>query len=223
MAGKLIVIEGLDGSGKSTQFEGLLKYYTGQNIPVKGISFPNYSEPSSALVKMYLNGELGDDANSVNTYAASSFYAVDRYAAYKMHWQKEYSEGGLIIASRYTTSNIVCQMHKLPKNEWDSYIDWVYDFEFSKMNLPKPDLVIFLDVPLEVSGRLLNKRYSGDDSKKDIHERNEDFMKSCYISAHYASEKLDWKIISCTKDGEMRKIEEIQQDIITLINSVLQK
>jgi dTMP kinase len=221
MAGKLIVIEGLDGAGKSTQFERLLTHYKAQNKEIVGISFPNYEEDSSALVKMYLHGQIGEDANKINPYAASSFYSVDRFAAYKRHWEKDYLAGRSVLASRYTTSNIIYQMNKCPKDKWDNYIDWLYDFEFNKMGLPKPDLVIFLEVPLSVSEKLLSKRYEGDDSKKDIHEKNKSFMKSCYESAHYAAKKLNWKVIDCTKDGQMRSIEEILADLIKTVDEVL--
>lgn len=214
MAGKLIVIEGLDGSGKATQTKKLNDYLAENNKPVLQVTFPDYESPGSSLVKMYLNGELGDNPNDVNAYAASSFYAVDRVASYLQNWKKDYDNGTTILCDRYATSNIIYQMAKFPKEKWDSFIDWQYDFEYNKLGLPAPNKVIYLDVEPEVSQKLMLKRYKGDESKKDIHEKNLDFLLTCRKSALYAAEKLDWKVISCTKSGEMRTIEEIFTEIL---------
>ena len=159
--GKLVVIDGLDGSGKTTQFE-ILREKLAADTAVKAISFPDYDQPSSALVKMYLNGEISANAADVNAYAASSFYAADRYASYKMFWEKNYLSGELILASRYVTSNAIHQMGKLPESEWDSYLEWLADYEYIKLALPEPNLVIFLDMPVEISQRLMTGRYFGD-------------------------------------------------------------
>lgn len=167
----LIVIEGLDGSGKGTQSRLLAEYLERNNIENIKISFPDYDSDSSALVKMYLAGDFGTDANAVNAYAASSFYAVDRFASYNMKWKKQYENGTLILADRYTTSNITYQLSKLEHSEWDAFSQWLYDFEFNKLGLPVPDAVIYLDMDPMVSQKLLTSRYSGDDSKKDIHEK----------------------------------------------------
>lgn len=163
---RLIVLEGLDGSGKTTQFNLIKEYLQAKGVKIKPISFPDYEQPSSALVKMYLNGEFGSDAQSVNAYAASSFYAVDRYASYKKFWEEEYLNGSCILAARYTTSNCIYQMVKLAPDQWDGYIEWLCEYEYNKLQLPKPDLVIFLDMPIEVSQKLMTERYSGDESKK---------------------------------------------------------
>ena len=150
---------------------------------------------------MYLGGEFSQNAEDINAYAASSFYAVDRYASFKLFWEDAYNNGDIILASRYVTSNAIYQMVKCKKNEWDSYLDWLYEYEYEKLGLPKPDLVIFLDMPVEVSQRLMTSRYDGDESKKDIHEVNVDFLKNCREAALYAADKQNWKIINCS-DGK---------------------
>ena len=190
----LIVLEGLDGSGKSTQFERLSAYFSENDIKHKAISFPDYDNPSSALVKMYLNGEIGKTPADVNAYAASSFYAVDRYACYKQFWEHDYKEGSLVLAARYVTSNCIYQMTKLPKEQWEDFIGWLEDYEYDKLGLPRPDKVIFLDMPIEISQKLMSGRYGGDESKKDIHEANVEYLKKCREAALFTAEKQDWDI-----------------------------
>ncbi|MCM1329268.1 MAG: deoxynucleoside kinase [Ruminococcus sp.] len=221
--GKLIVIDGLDGSGKTTQFEIIREKLSAEYSinGVKAISFPDYGNPSSALVKMYLSGELSKSADGVNAYAASSFYAVDRYASYKMFWEENYRNGDLILASRYVSSNAIHQMVKLPESHWDGYLDWLSDYEYGKLGLPKPDLVVFLDMPVEISQRLMSERYGGDESKKDIHEGNVKYLQACRKSALYAAERLGWKILECGRDGKPLSVEEINGKLLQLINEVL--
>lgn len=216
MKKRLIVIDGLDGSGKTTQFD-IVKKLLGEKYAVKAISFPEYDKPSSALVKMYLNGEISKNAADINAYAASSFYAVDRYASYKQFWEKNYSDGELILASRYTTSNAIHQMEKLPREEWDSYLEWLADYEYNKLGLPRPDCVIFLDMPVEISQRLMSARYNGDESKKDIHEANVAYLQGCRKSALYAAEKSGWGVIECSRDGEPLPVAEITAAIMKYI------
>lgn len=213
MAGKLIVIEGLDGSGKATQTKNLFDYLTSNGEQVVKVTFPDYDSPASALVKMYLNSEFGDDPNAVNAYSASAFYAVDRVASYIKNWKEDYLSGKTILCDRYATSNIIYQMSKVPQEEKDSFIEWQYDFEYNKLGLPAPTQVIYLDVEPEVSQKLMLKRYNGDESKKDLHEKNVDFLLTCRENALYAAKKLGWKVISCTKDGEMKSIEDIFEEI----------
>lgn len=217
---KLVVIEGLDGSGKSTQFEIIDKIFTQNNIPHKSISFPDYDKPSSALIKMYLSGEFSKNAKDINAYAASSFYAVDRYASYKLFWEEAYTKGEFILASRYVTSNSIYQMVKCEKSEWDSYLDWLSEYEYEKLGLPKPDLVIFLDMPVEISQKLMTGRYDGDESKKDIHEVDIEFLNSCREAALYTAEKQDWKIIYCSDGGSPLPIDVITDEILTEINKL---
>lgn len=220
MKNKLVVIEGLDGSGKSTQFEIIDRYFTQNNIPHKSISFPDYTNPSSALVKMYLGGEFSKNAKDINAYAASSFYAVDRYASYKLYWEEAYKMGDLILASRYVTSNAIYQMVKCDKSEWNEYLDWLYDYEYSKLGLPIPDLVIFLDMPIEVSQKLLAKRYEGDESKKDIHEVDIEFLKSCREAALYTAKKQNWKIINCSDGKSPLPVNVITERILNEIKGL---
>lgn len=217
----IIVIEGLDGSGKSTQFEIIDKLLTEREIYHKSISFPDYQNPSSALVKMYLSGEFSNVADDVNAYAASSFYAVDRYASFKLYWENEYKKGALILASRYVTSNAIYQMVKCKKEEWDRYLDWLCDFEYEKLSLPRPDTVIFLDMPIEVSQKLLSKRYGGDNGKKDIHEVDISYLTRCREAALYAADKWGWSIISCAKNGILYSREVITEKIMKIIDKTL--
>ncbi len=215
--GKIIVIEGLDGSGKSTQANLLKEYLNSKGTETYTLDLPCYNDTSSALVKMYLGGELGDKPSDVNAYAASTFYAVDRYASFKKHWEKEYNSDKIIVANRYTTSNASHQMTKLSESDWDSYLQWLFDFEYNKMGIPAPDLVIYLEMPVEISQKLLSKRYQGDDNKKDVHERDVEYLVSCHKAAAYAAEKLGWNIIHCGKDGEALPVEEIANAVIGTI------
>ncbi len=214
---RLVVLDGLDGSGKSTQLERLHGYFTENNIPYKQISFPDYEQPSSALVMMYLKGEFGTTADAVNAYAASSFYAVDRYASYKKFWEQEYRDGTFILAARYTTSNAIHQMSKLPREEWDAYLTWLEHYEYTLLGLPKPDTVLFLDMPLEISQRLLSGRYEGIEEKKDIHERDIAYLRQCRESALYAAKRLGWQVVSCGENGQPLPPEAITQALLKLI------
>lgn len=219
--GKLIVIEGLDGSGKSTQIELIKKYFAEKSINYKQIKLPDYADPSSTLVRMYLNGDFGDKPDDVNAFAASSFYAVDRYANFKRHWKAEYDNDFVILADRYTTSNCVHQCSKLDEKEWDSYIDWLYNFEFNQLKIPKPDLVVFLDMDPKISQKLMSSRYNGDENKKDIHEKDTVYLQKCRKAAFYSAEKLGWKVVKCYEGEEPLKIETIAKIIEKHINEVL--
>lgn len=212
--GKLIVIEGLDGSGKSTQLELLPAALKEKGIESKSVSFPDYESDSSALVKMYLAGQFGKKPEDVNAYAASVFYTVDRFASYKSSWGEYYNNGGVIISGRYTTSNAVHQTSKLPRSQWESFLDWLYDFEYNKVGIPKPDKVIFLDMPVEVSQKLLSHRYEGDNAKKDIHESDVEYLENCRNTAAFTADFSGWTTIPCAKDGRPRSIEDIAEDIL---------
>ena len=215
--GKLIVLEGLDGSGKATQAKLLAAHLKGQGFSVREITFPNYESDSSALVKMYLAGQFGQHPDDVNAYAASSFYAVDRYASYKKDWGNFYENGGIIIADRYTTSNAVHQCSKLPPEQWESFLGWLFDFEFHLLGLPAPDEVIYLQVDPAVSQKLMTGRYRGDESKKDIHEGNLAYLQRSREAAEYCSQALGWKEIRCCHQGAMRSIASIQEEIENLL------
>lgn len=219
----LIVIEGLDGSGKGTQTKILCEKISEHGCKVRHISFPNYNDSSASLVKSYLAGEFGNSPESVNAYAASSFYAVDRFAAFKKYWGEDYLSGVNIIADRYTTSNAIYQITKLPQSEWDEYLKWLEYYEYKQLQLPQPNAVIYLDMPIEVSQKLMTSRYCGDESKKDIHESNLRFLAECREAALYSAEKLGWTIIKCSENGEPRTINDISEDIWNLVKNHLIK
>jgi dTMP kinase len=216
---KLIVLDGLDGCGKTTQYE-LTAENLAKKFSVNKISFPDYESNSSAAVKMYLGGEISDNAADINAYAASSFYAVDRYISYKSKWKKAYEAADITLAARYTTSNLIHQLPKMPSNERADFIKWLSDYEYEKLGLPKPDLVILLDLPEEIAERQLNSRYNGDDSKKDIHERDRDYMKTCRECALFAAEKEKWRVINCGENGNIKSIEQINAEIIKAIEGL---
>lgn len=215
--GKLIVIEGLDGSGKGTQAAELAKNLAAGGAPVRKVSFPDYASDSSALVKMYLSGQFGKDPQDVNAYAASTFYAVDRFASFKRDWGGFYEGGGIVVADRYTTSNAVHQCSKLPQEQWDAFLAWLFDFEYHLLGIPSPDLVVYLSVDPAVSQRLMTGRYQGDESRKDIHEGNLAYLRRSRLAAEYCSSRLGWRQIECCRGGQMRTVKAIQADILALI------
>ena len=217
--GKLIVIEGLDGSGKSTQLSLLPDRLSANGIDCRTVSFPDYESDSSALVKMYLSGKFGTKPSDVNPYAASAFYTVDRYASYKSGWGEYYNAGGTVVSGRYTTSNAVHQTSKLPESEWKAFLDWLYDFEYGKIAIPKPDKVIFLDMPVGVSQKLLDMRYSAGGGK-DIHESDTEYLENCRKAAVFTADYSGWSIIPCAAGGEPRSVEEISDDILKEVLSL---
>lgn len=219
--GNLIVIEGLDGSGKDTQTKILFRKLKKLGKNVHRLSFPDYKQPSSALARMYLNSEFGSSPNDVNAYAAASFFAVDRCASYLKTWKKIYQSGDIILSDRYTTSNAAYNLVKLPTKEWDYYLRWLEDYEYNKLGIPRPNLVIYLDMPPKVSQKFMTQRYKGNESKKDLHEKNLEFLKKCRGASIYASKKLNWKTISCSKGMEPRSIGSISYDILKLVQEVI--
>lgn len=219
--GKLIVLEGLDGSGKSTQLELLQERFSALGINFKTVSFPEYGLDSCMPVKMYLAGEFGTEPSDVNAYAASSFYAVDRFASYKKMWGGFYEKGGVILAGRYTTSNAVHQASKLSRDKWDAFLDWLEDYEYKKIGIPRPDLVIYLKVPVRNSQSLLTGRYSGDESKKDIHEKNVEYLNHCREAAEYTAQKWGWTVVDCVKDNKMRTKQDIADEIFETVKKYI--
>ena len=213
MKGKLIVTEGLDRSGNATQAKRLAAALQQHGKRVREISFPNYDSDSSTLVKMYLSGAFGTQPGDVNAYAASSFYAVDRYAGMKQDWGAFYDSGGILIADRYTTSNAVHQCCKLPGAQWDAYLDWLFDYEYRLLGLPTPDLVVYLRLGIETSQRLMSERYHGDEKKKDIHESNLSYLEQAHLAADYCASKYNWKTVECAERGSLRCIDEIGADV----------
>ena len=223
--GKLIIFEGLDGSGKGTQTALTAQKLAARGVDLRQITFPDYASESSALVKMYLAGAFGQKPDDVNAYAASSFYAVDRYASYKTGWGAFYRDGGLVLSDRYTTSNAVHQCSKLPPAQWDGFLNWLFDFEYHKIGIPAPDAVVYLAVDPEVSQRLLAARYHGDDSKKYIQEKDLDYLARSRAAAEYCAKALGWKRIDCTADGPqgktMRTVEQINDEILAYLRDIL--
>ena len=215
MKGKLFIIEGGDGSGKATQTRLLTEHLQCDGYDVKSVSYPDYDSDSSALVKMYLRGDFGSYADAVNPYAASAFFAVDRFASYQMKWKAFYEQGGIVIADRYTTSNMLYQMIKIDDpDQRRAYLSWLEDFEFHKMGLPAPDKVFLLDVPLAVTERLMADRTGKTGGQTgDIHEKNEGFLAKCHAAYDELAERYHWQRIACTKDGAMRTPEAIHQDL----------
>ena len=214
--GKLFVIDGTDGSGKQTQIKALKERLEKEGIEFKSVSFPNYESESSALVKIYLNGELSEDPKEISPYIASTFYAADRYITFKKEYEEYYKNGGIIIADRYTTSNMVHQAGKIKDDkEREKFLNWLWDFEFNLYGLPIPTEVFFLNMPTEYAIKLMENRKNKitHEEKKDIHERNPEHMKDAYIEACKLSKKYNWKEIKCVKDEKVRSIEDIHEDI----------
>lgn len=216
--GKLIVIDGLDGSGKTTQLQKVYDTMKTLDERVIMISYPDYANESSALIKLYLNGDLAKNPQEINAYAASSFYAVDRFASFKQFWESYYNDGYTIIAGRYVSSNAIHQMVKLPQVEWDSYLKWLDDYEYTKLCLPRPDKIIFLNLPTKIATQLIELRYNGDQSKKDIHEMDLNYQLKCQASARYAAEVQSWFIVECSKDNAILPVEAITKQILHAIN-----
>jgi len=222
MAGKLIVFEGTDGSGKSTQFRALCDRLDNMGKTYQKLVFPQYAEPSSALIRMYLGGEFGSRPADVNPYAASAFYAVDRYASLKKVWGNYYEQGGLILTDRYTTSNAVHQAVKCASEERPAFLRWLDDFEHDKMGLPRPDVVFYLDMPTEKAVELLRSREAATNTKADIHELDTGYLASCRESALQAADELGWKRIPCLDEGgALRSIEDIHAEIWALAAPLL--
>ena len=220
--GKLIVIEGTDGSGKSTQFRMMWEHLEKDNIAFKYLVFPRYNEESSALIRMYLGGQFGSKPSDVNAYAASSFYAVDRYASYKMDWGQWYEEGGLVISDRYTTSNAVHQASKEPVEKQQEFLKWLYDFEYDKLGLPCPDLIIYLDVPTDFTEAMMRRREADTNTHADIHEQDMEYLATGRRTGKAAAEYYGWTVIQCVKDGAMRSIEDIHEEIYRHVQKSLE-
>ena len=220
--GKLIVIEGTDGSGKSTQFRMLWEHLQADGVPFQHIVFPQYQEESSALIRMYLGGQFGSRPSDVNAYAASSFYAVDRYASYKKSWGDWYEAGGLVLSDRYTTSNAVHQTSKEPEEKQGQFLQWLYDFEYEKLGLPRPDLTIYLDVPTDFTEKLLRHREQDTNTTADIHEKDMQYLATCRKVGRKAAEFYGWTVIRCVRDGAMRSIEDIHEEIYHHVKKCLE-
>ena len=215
MKGTLIVLEGIDGSGKSTQYRRLCQHMTALGKPFHSVVFPRYDQDSSALVRLYLSGAFGTKPDDVNAYAASAVYAVDRFASYRLDWKPAYEAGGLILADRYTTSNACHQGSKLPDSELPAYFDWLYDFEYHRLELPRPDLVLYLDVELDVALAQMAERRRAGGGTGDIHEKDAAYLGQCLRAGRRAAAHYGWTRIACLRDGKMRDIEDIHEEIFS--------
>lgn len=222
MRGKLIVIEGTDGSGKATQSGLLVNKLQAKGLAVRKVDYPNYRSQSSALVKMYLNGEFGSRPEDVNAYAASAFYAVDRIASYKQEWEEFYMNGGMVIADRYTTSNMIHQAVKIKdKADQDAYLAWLWDFEFVKCGLPIPDKVIFLAMPPAVSQELMRGRENKNGGSTDIHEQNREYLSYCFDNACAIADRYAWHKVDCVQNSQVKTIEQIHNEIYQVVGKMV--
>ena len=221
MSGKLIVFEGTDGSGKATQTKLLCEHLSSLGKSFRKIDFPRYDKPSAAMVKEYLDGKLGRNPGDVNAYAASMFYAMDRYASYKQDWGEFYEQGGLIVADRYTTSNAVHQASKLPDDERDAYLKWLFHTEYELFELPRPDLVIYLDMPTEITERMMREREKITGTHADIHEQDEEYLKKCRTNAKKVVQTCAWSVIDCARGDFPKTPSDIHEEVYELVKRFL--
>ncbi len=221
MKGKLIVFEGTDGSGKATQAGLLCRHLAQEGIAYREIDFPRYGNPFAQPAALYLQGALGSHPGDVNAYAASTLFAVDRFASYKEDWGAFYEQGGVIVANRYTTSNAVHQASKLPDGERDAFVDWLFDLEYRRLGLPEPDLVVYLDMPTEITERMMRRREAETGTSADIHEQDEAYLRRCRENAREVVRRCGWPVICCARDGEPRTVEDIHQEVWQIVQSHL--
>ena len=219
--GRLIVFEGTDGSGKATQSRLLFERLEREGVDCRKLNFPRYGEKSAALVELYLGGAFGSHPDDVNAYAASTFYAVDRYASYKQDWGAFYEAGGLVIADRYTTSNAVHQVSKLPPEERTVFLNWLFELEYGKLGLPKPDLVLYLDMPTEITEKMMRSREAATGTHADIHEQDEAYLRSCREAAREIVKDCGWTVIHCAKGDAPRTVEDIHNEVYKTVKSLL--
>ena len=221
MSGKLIVFEGTDGSGKATQSRMLCSYLDAQGIAYRKIDFPRYGNPFAEPANLYLHGALGSKAGDVNAYAASLFFSMDRYASYKQDWGTFYEQGGLVVADRYTTSNAVHQASKLPEEERKAYLDWLFELEYHRLGLPEPDLVIYLDIPTEITERMMRSREDRTGTQADIHEQDEAYLRRCRANAGEVVKACGWTVIDCAVGDRPRTPENIHHQVVEIVRQVL--
>lgn len=210
--GRLIVLEGTDGSGKATQTELLTRRLASSGLRCRSISFPRYENPSSALVKMYLSGELGG-IGDVNPCAATTFYVADQYAGYRQDWEEFYRTGGIVIADRYATSNLIHQATKLPPEDRAAFSAWLREFAYQRVGLPAPDQVLWLDMPPKATRKMLD-----DEGKEgDIHEHDQGYLSLCYETAKAVSKAEGWERIPCFEGGSPLPVDVISDIVYATI------
>ena len=223
MKGKLIVFEGTDGSGKATQAKMMARRLAAEGVSYHVIDFPRYGNPFAEPARLYLQGALGSKPGDVSAYAASVLYAVDRFASYKEDWGSAYERGEVILANRYTTSNAVHQASKLPDEERQEYLDWLFALEYGRLELPEPDLVIYLDLPTEISEKMMRSREAATGTSADIHEQDAAYLRRCRDNARKVAGVCRGQIIDCSRDGEIRTIEDIHEEAWQLVSAVIGK
>ena len=221
MGGRLIVFEGTDGSGKATQSKLVCEELDKRGIPYRKLEFPRYGEESSALIRLYLAGAFGSKPEDVNAFAAATFFSVDRYASYKQDWGAFYEQGGLVIADRYTTSNAVHQTGKLPYEERQAFLDWLFDFEYRMLGLPAPTRVLYLDLPTELSGQMMRRREQETGTHADIHEQDAEYLRRCRENAAFVVDYCGWTRIDCASDGAVRSIADIHAEVMDKLSDLL--
>lgn len=219
--GKLIVFEGTDGSGKATQSKLLLERLQREGFDCRPLTFPRYGKPSAAPIEEYLHGAYGSHPGDVDAYATSVLFAVDRFASYRQDWGDYYANGGILIADRYTTSNAVHQASKLPEGERQAYLKWLFDFEYRLLRLPEPTQVFYLDVPTEITEKMMRLREVETNTTADIHEQDEAYLRACRSAAQKTVEECAWHRIDCSRNGEMRSAEEIHEEIYRCVRELL--
>ncbi len=218
--GKVIVLEGLDGCGKSTQLVLAEKYLSERGIRYRTVSFPEYDTDSGRIISRYLSGVIHCEGE-IGAYAASGFYSSDRYISFVTDWKRDFDEGAVILCGRYSTSNLIYQSAKLPDEKREEFMKWQEDYEYNKLGLPRPALVIYLDMPLSVSQKLIIERSGGDETKRDIHESNLAFLKECEKCAYIAAELQKWSVVCCAEDGKPLPKEKVLELITKRIAEVL--
>ncbi len=221
MKRRLIAIDGLDASGKMTQTELLKDLLEEKGIPYRYLSFPTYNDEYSAHVNMYLKGRFGEDPEIVNAYAASSFFGADRYCSYMLDWKKDYENGAVILANRYTSANAVHQLSKMERDQYESFLEWLTDYEYNKLGIPKPDAVVYLCVPPEVSQKMIQHRCDETGAEKDIHEKNKSHLENSYRAALYSAEQQGWIKIDCNDGENMRSREDIHKEIVEKLKDII--
>ncbi|WP_172135666.1 thymidylate kinase [Adlercreutzia sp. ZJ473] len=219
MTAKLIAVEGLDGSGKETQARLLRSALEARGLRVESVSFPRYGQSGAVLVEEYLRGDFGADPEAVNAYAASSFFAMDRFASYLREWKDLYEGCDVFLADRYVTSNAIHQCSKLPRGEWESFLLWLFDYEYGKLGLPEPAQVFYLHLGVGDSQRLLDERYHGDQLRKDIHEHDVEYLRKSQAAAEYCCGRCGWERVECMRGGRLRSVEDIHAEILERLES----
>ena len=217
--GDLVAIEGLDGSGKETQTKLLVNALRGRGFDVATLSFPRYGRTSAVLAEEYLRGSFGTNPSCVNAYGASSFFAMDRFASYLLDWKAKYEQADVFLADRYVTSNAIHQCSKLPREQWESFLEWLFDYEHDKLGLPRPSKVFYLHIDVDTSQRLLEERYDHDELRKDIHEHNLEYLRNSQEAAEFCCKTCGWVRVECVRNDALRPVDDIHAEIVSYFDA----